>query len=103
MQGNFEIESPNYLEYFVCMNIEDLAVKFVKPPQMLTQNYALKTLELATMTTISMDNTFVFFILWSLQWIVDEKYDDGYDDDKDDFDEDGDMVMSFTSMPQEPR
>ena len=55
------------------------------------------------MTTISMDNTFVFFILWSLQWIVDEKYDDGYDDDKDDFDEDGDMVMSFTSMPQEPR
>ena len=101
MQGNFKIESPNYPEYFVCMNIEDLAVKFVKPPQKLTQNYALKTLDLATMTTISMDNTFVF--LWSPQWIEEEKDDDGYDDDKDDFDEDDDMVMSFTSMPQEPR
>ena len=53
------------------------------------------------MTTISMDNTFVF--LWSPQWIDEEKDDDGYDDDKDDFDEDGDMMMSFTSMPQEPR
>ena len=56
---------------------------------------------MATMTTIPMDNTFVF--LWSPQWIEEEKDDDGYDDDKDDFDEDGDMVMSFTSMPQEPR
>ena len=49
------------------------------------------------MTTISIDNTFVF--LWSLQWIEEEKDDDGYDDDKDDFDD----VMIFTSMPQEPR
>ena len=61
----------------------------------------LKTLELATMTTISMDSTFV--LLWSPQWIEEEKDDDGYDDDKDDFDEDGDMMMIFTSMPQEPR
>ena len=53
------------------------------------------------MTTISMDNTFVF--LWSPQWIEEEKDDDGYDDDMDDFDEDGYMMMIFTSMPQEPR
>ena len=50
------------------------------------------------MTTLPMDNTFVFS--WSLQWIEEEKDDDGYDDDKDDFD---DMMMSFTSMRQEPR
>ena len=36
-----------------------------------------------------------------MDWGV--KDDDGYDDDKDDFDEDGDMMMSFTSMPQEPQ
>ena len=48
------------------------------------------------MTTISMDNTSVF--LWSPQWIDEEK-----DDDEGDFDEDGDMMMSFTSMPQEPQ
>ena len=37
------------------------------------------------------------------QWIDEEKDDDGCGDDKDDFDEDGDMMMLFTSMPQEPR
>ena len=56
---------------------------------------------MATMTTIPMDSTFVFS--WSPQWIEEEKDDDGYDDDKDNFDEDSDMMMSFTSMPQEPR
>ena len=64
---------------------------------MLTQNYALKTLELVTMTTISMDNTFVF--LWSLQWIEEEKDNDGYDDDKDDFDEDGDFHQYAPGAP----